>query len=183
MDLKVAGTERGITAIQADIKTNGVPIKIISEALSKAHNAKSKILKIMKECILLPRTGRKHCWPVTETLSIDPQQRSRFIGPGGINMKKIFLETGAHITQVDEGQYSVFAPSEEAMNEAKEYIKDLFKEDDKPDLEFGGIYTAKIVDIMDVGVMVTLYPKMQPVFIHLTQLDNRKVSFVCFECG
>lgn len=182
MDMKVAGTQKGFTAIQADIKTSGIPIKVIAEGLTGAHDAKNKILNIMSSCLSSPRLIRKHCWPVTEIMSIEPHQRMRLIGPGGMNVKKLFLETGANMTQINESKFSIFAPSEEAMKEAKEHIQELLKEDEQVKLEFGGVYNAKIVEVKDIGVMITFWPSMQPVLLHLSQLDNRRVGIVTSEC-
>lgn len=175
MDMKVAGTKKGFTAIQADIKIPGIPLKVVMESLQKANDAKSKIIDIMSECILQPRKIRKDSWPVSEKLTIEPHQRVKLIGPGGMNIKKVYYETGVQLTQIDETTFSIFAPSESAMDEAKEYIESLLKTENVPDLEFGGIYTAKIVEIKDIGVMVTLYPSMPPTLLHNSQLDQRKV--------
>lgn len=176
MDMKVAGTKKGFTAIQADIKIPGVPLKVVMEALQKATDAKSKIIDIMDTCIASTRKVKKDCWPVTEKLSIEPHQRIRIVGPGGMNIKKLYLETGAQLSQYDENSFTLFAPSQAAMDEAKEYIETLLKVDRVPDLEFGGIYTGKIVEIKDIGVLLTLYPTMPPALLHNSQLDQRKVS-------
>lgn len=176
MDMKIAGTKKGITAIQADIKTSGITLQIIDEALKKAHHARGQILDIMAKCIDKPRSERKVCWPVTEKLTIEPHQRSRLIGPGGINIKKIYLATGVQLTQEDDGVFTIFAPSESAMTEAKEYIDTFLKVEKVPELEFGAIYTAKIIEIRSMGVMVTLYPGMPPALLPNSQLDQRKVS-------
>lgn len=176
MDMKVAGTDKGFSAIQADIKVPGIPLKVVMESLQKSHDAKTKIMGIMNTCIASPRTDRKESWPVTENFSIEPHQRPKIIGPGGINIKKLYLQTGAQLTQNDENSFTIFAPSESAMIEVKELIETFLKADKVPDLEFGGIYTAKIVEIKDIGVMLTLYPTMPPILLHNTQLDQRKVS-------
>ncbi|XP_037027744.1 polyribonucleotide nucleotidyltransferase 1, mitochondrial [Bradysia coprophila] len=176
MDMKVAGTEKGFTAIQADIKVPGISLKVVMEALQKSHNAKTKILGIMNECIATPRKVRKECWPVTEDVTVEPHQRPKLIGQGGTNIKKIYLQTGAQLTQNDENSFTIFAPSESSMAEVKEVIETLLKADKEPDLEFGAIYTAKIVEIKDIGVMVTLFPSMTPTLLHNSQLDQRKVA-------
>lgn len=176
MDMKIAGTKKGFTAVQADIKIPGLPLKIVMESLQKAIDAKSNILDTMAECIANPRKVKKDSWPVSEKLSIEPHQRSRLIGPGGMNIKKIYLETGAQLTQNDEASFTVFAPSQSSMDEAKEYIESLLKSEKVPDLEFGGIYTAKIVELKEIGVMLTLYPSMPPTLLHNSQLDQRKVK-------
>lgn len=176
MDMKVAGTDKGFSAIQADIKVPGIPLKIVMEALQKSNDAKTKIMGIMNTCIASPRTVRKDSWPVTENFTIEPHQRSKIIGSGGTNIKKIYLQTGAQLTQNGENSFTIFAPSESALAEVKELIETLLKADKVPDLEFGGIYTAKVVEIKDIGVMLTLYPSMPPTLLHNSQLDQRKVS-------
>lgn len=176
MDMKVAGTKKGITAIQADIKLPGIPLKVVMESLQKATDAKSKIIDIMTECIGSPRKVKKDCWPVSDRITIEPHQRSRLIGSGGINVKKLYLETGSQLTQEDETSFTLFAPSQSAMDEAKEYLEAIMKTEKVPDLEFGAIYTATITELKDTGVMVRLYPSMPPALLHNSQLDQRKIA-------
>lgn len=146
------------------------------ESLQKAMEARFRILDIMDETIASARTLKKDCWPVTDQLQIEPHQRSKLVGPGGINIRRLYLETGVQLNQEDEHTFRIFAPSEAAMHEAKEYLESLMKVEKIPDLEFGAIYTAKIVELKDTGVMVTLYPSMPPALLHNSQLDQRKVS-------
>lgn len=176
MDMKVAGTRKGVTAIQTDVKIPGIPLKIINESLNKATDAKSKIIDIMNKYIDAPRLEKKESWPVGEKLTIEPHQRAKVVGPGGFHLKQIFLETGVQMTSVDENTFDIFAPSKAAMDEAKEMIQKLLEKERVPELDFGGIYTAKIVEIRDIGVMVTLYPSMPPALLHNSQLDMRKVA-------
>ncbi|KAM8704684.1 hypothetical protein ACLKA7_009186 [Drosophila subpalustris] len=176
MDMKVAGTRKGFTAIQADLKIPGIPLKVVMESLQKATDAKSKILDIMGEAIREPRKYRKDCWPVSESLHVEPHQRSQLIGPGGLHMKRIYLETGTTLTAADDSSFTVFAPSQAAMDEAKELIDGYMLKERVPDLEFGGIYTAKITELRDTGVMVILYPSMPPALLHNSQLDQRKIA-------
>lgn len=180
MDMKVAGTRKGFTAIQADLKIPGIPLKVVMESLQKATDAKSKVLEIMEKCISKPHVVRKDCWPVSDRLSVEPHQRQRIIGPGGMNIKKLYQETGVQLTQMDETSFTIFAPSQAAMDEAKEQVDELLKSDRVPDLEFGGIYTGKIVEIKDIGVLLTLYPSMPPALLHNSQLDQRKVLVFIF---
>ncbi|XP_031618625.1 polyribonucleotide nucleotidyltransferase 1, mitochondrial [Contarinia nasturtii] len=176
MDMKVAATKEGLTAIQADIKTHGVPRLIITKAIEQSIKAKNKILHIMQNCISAPRSSRKECWPVTKELKIDPNQRSQLIGPGGMNLKKIFLETGVHLSETEPNTYNIFAPSPMSLNEAEEMIKEQLTSKNKPNFEFGGIYAAKIVEMKENGVMVKMYDEMNPTFIHVAQLDSRRVA-------
>ncbi|EDW67742.1 polyribonucleotide nucleotidyltransferase 1, mitochondrial [Drosophila virilis] len=176
MDMKVAGTRKGFTAIQADLKIPGIPLKVVMESLQKATDAKSKILDIMGESIKEPRKYRKDCWPVSERLAVEPHQRAQLIGPSGLHMKRIYLETGTTLTAADDSTFTVFAPSQAALDEAKELIDGYMHKERVPDLEFGGIYTAKITELRDTGVMVTLYPSMPPALLHNSQLDQRKIA-------
>lgn len=176
MDMKIAATREGLTAIQADIKTHGLPMKVVAEAVDRSIKSKNKILDLMEKCIKMPRQVRKECWPVTKEMKIDPGQRSQLFGPGGMNVKKIFLETGVHLTETEPCVFNIFAPSPMSLNEAESLIKELLASKTVPNLEFGGIYVAKIVEMRENGVMVTLYDGMKPTLIHVAQLDSRRVS-------
>lgn len=176
MDFKIAGTKKGITALQADIKIPGLPLRIVMEALQKATDAKGKILQIMHECIDKPRTEKKDNWPVTEKFEVEPHKRSRLLGVGGINLRKLFAETGVQVSQVEDTTFQMFAPNQNAMDEAKEIIQTILTSERAPELEFGEIYKATVVEVRDIGVMVTLYPGMPPALLHNSQLDSRKVS-------
>lgn len=87
----------------------------------------------------------------------------------------ILSEIIIQVTEVDEIHLNLFAPNQTAMEEAKEMIHEFLTEERQPELEFGSIYTAKIVEVRDIGVMVTLYPNMQPALLHNSQLDQRKI--------
>lgn len=80
------------------------------------------------------------------------------------------------MTQDEESGFRIFAPNQEAMEEAKEIVNTLLQSEQEPQLDFGAIYTAKIVELREIGVMVTLYPSMVPALLHNSQLDQRKVS-------
>lgn len=176
MDFKLAGSKKGITAIQADVKIPGLPLKIINETIIQAFDAKNHILKIMNETLSRPRNDKKENRPVTEKLEIPIAKRSRFIGIGGYNLKKLRTETGVTITPLDESTFQIFAANKSAMDEAKEMIEVFLTEEREPELEFGAIYTAKIVEIRETGLMLQIHNKMQPVFLHNSQLDQRKVN-------
>ncbi|KAI5705862.1 hypothetical protein M8J75_002474 [Diaphorina citri] len=158
MDFKLAGTKKGITAIQADVKIPGLPLKIVMEAVMAAS------------------PGAKSNWPVVQSLDIPAHKRGKLIGHGGMNVKKILLQTGVQITVGEDEHLQMFAPNQAAYDEAKEMIESLLASSSEPTLEFGAIYSAKIVEVKDVGVMVTLYPNMTPALLHNSQLDHRKVG-------
>ncbi|CAF0885958.1 unnamed protein product [Adineta ricciae] len=176
-DFKVAGTRNSITALQADIKNmEGLPLNIVKEALQAAKNARCKIIDIMNTAIQQPRQTKKYNTPELETLTIPSHKRGRFLGVGGINLKKILGQTGVTISPIDEITYSIFAPNKDALNEAKQIIDKLLEEMKEPELEFGGIYTGKIVEIRSNGVLLQLFPTMSPVLLPNSQLDRRKID-------
>ncbi|XP_050982645.1 polyribonucleotide nucleotidyltransferase 1, mitochondrial isoform X1 [Labeo rohita] len=176
MDFKMAGSSKGITALQADIKVPGLPLKIVMEAIQQATVAKREILGIMNKCISKPRSSRKENGPVVENVKVPLSRRALFVGPGGFNLRRLQAQTGVTISQVDEETFSVFAPTPGAMNEAQEFIRDVCRDDQEQQLEFGAVYTATITEIRDIGVMVKLYPNMSPVLLHNSQLDHKRIK-------
>ncbi|XP_049878134.1 polyribonucleotide nucleotidyltransferase 1, mitochondrial [Pectinophora gossypiella] len=175
MDFKIAGSKKGITALQADIKISGLPLKVVMEAVQKGCDAKSRIIDIMNQCIDKPRQGRKENMPVIEELEVEAHKRAKLLGLGGINLKKLYVENGVQVTPIDETKYTVFAPSQAAMEEARARIAGWLAAERTPELEFGAIYKAKVVEVKDIGVLVTLYPGMSPALVHNSQLDHRKI--------
>ncbi|XP_013088414.2 polyribonucleotide nucleotidyltransferase 1, mitochondrial-like [Biomphalaria glabrata] len=176
MDFKMAATASGLTAIQADIKLPGIPFYVVVKALEGGFAATKEIMEIMNKVISTPRKNMKVCGPVTEKLELDHSKQTKLAGLGGYNIRKIKSETGVTITRIDDKSFQIFAPNMEAMAEAKEMIDKLMEEQKEPELEFGAIYTGKIVEIRDFGVMVELHPRLKPILLHNSQLDQRKVS-------
>jgi len=176
MDFKMSGTKKGITALQVDVKIPGLPLKIVMEAIHQATDGRHVILNIMNECTSKPRLIKKENAPVSETLEVPSHKRAKFVGFGGYNLRRLTAETGVQLTQLDENRYSIFAPNQIALDEAREVIEQLLVDEKEPELEFGGIYKAKIVELRETGVLVTLYPAMSPCLLHNSQLDQRKVA-------
>ncbi|XP_014240818.1 polyribonucleotide nucleotidyltransferase 1, mitochondrial [Cimex lectularius] len=177
MDFKIAGTKKGITALQADIKIPGLPLKIVMEAIQAGWEAKSKIIDIMNSTISEPREEKKISWPVTDVLDVPVHKRGKLLGQGGIHLKQLFINNGVQVTfQEETDNYQIFAPNQLAMDEAMEQISTWLSQEKEPLLEFGAIYTAKITELRENGVMVTLYNNMRPALLHNNQLDQRKVS-------
>uniref|UniRef100_A0A8C8J1S6 polyribonucleotide nucleotidyltransferase n=1 Tax=Oncorhynchus tshawytscha TaxID=74940 RepID=A0A8C8J1S6_ONCTS len=176
MDFKLAGTNKGINALQADVKIPGLPLKLVMEAIQQATVAKREILGIMNNTIAKPRANRKENGPVVENVRVPVSRRARFVGPGGYNLRRLQAQTGVTISQVDEETFSVFAPTPGAMNEAQEFITEICKDDQEQQLEFGAVYTATIMEIRDIGVMVKLYPNMSAVLLHNSQLDHKRIK-------
>ncbi|XP_074532626.1 polyribonucleotide nucleotidyltransferase 1, mitochondrial [Halichoeres trimaculatus] len=175
MDFKMAGTAKGITALQADVKIPGLPLKLVMEAIQQATVAKRGILNIMNRCLANPRETQKDNGPLVENVRVPVSKRARFVGPGGYNLRKLQAQTGVTISQVDEETFSVFAPTPGAMHEAQDFIREICKDDQEQQLEFGAIYTATITEIRDIGVMVKLYPNMSAVLLHNSQLDHKRI--------
>ncbi|XP_072929700.1 polyribonucleotide nucleotidyltransferase 1, mitochondrial isoform X4 [Epargyreus clarus] len=175
MDFKVAGTKKGITALQADVKIPGLPLKVVMESVQKACDAKSKIIDIMNQCINKPREGRKENMPVIEELEVEVHKRPKLVGIAGSNLKKLYVETGVQISPINDTKYSVFAPSQAAMDEARARIAAWLSAERTPELEFGAVYTARVVEVRDAGVLVTLHGDMRPALVHNSQLDHRKI--------
>uniref|UniRef100_A0A671XX61 polyribonucleotide nucleotidyltransferase n=1 Tax=Sparus aurata TaxID=8175 RepID=A0A671XX61_SPAAU len=188
MDFKLAGTNKGITALQADVKIPGLPLRVVMEAIQQATVAKREILGIMNKCIASPRGTRKENGPVVENVRVPVSKRARFVGPGGYNLRRLQKTNQKHdffvikiqfcvtISQVDEETFSVFAPTPGAMAEAQEFITDICKDDQEQQLEFGAVYSATITEIRDIGVMVKLYPNMSAVLLHNSQLDHKRIK-------
>lgn len=97
MDFKIAGTKRGFTALQADIKIAGVPLKVIMKAIGNSNAAKSRILHIMNSVISTPASNKEENKPMLDTIQVPIHQRGKFLGIGGSNIKKILYETGVHV--------------------------------------------------------------------------------------
>ena len=103
-------------------------------------------------------------------------KRGKFLGPGGLNLKRISGDTGVQIHAEEEGGWSMFAPSQDAMSEAELMVEQLVTEEKAPEMEFGGVYTGRILEVLSRGVMLELHPAMEPVLCHTSQLDARRVS-------
>ncbi|XP_012163994.3 polyribonucleotide nucleotidyltransferase 1, mitochondrial [Bombus terrestris] len=175
MDFKIAGTKKGFTALQADIKIAGVPLKVIMKAIENSNAARSQIINIMNSVLSTPASNKKENKPILDTIEVPIHQRGKFLGIGGSNIKKILYETGVTIQLQGDTTFSIFAPNQNAMNEAKEMIDAIIQKDVEPILTFGDIYTATITEIRETGVMVTLYSSMVPTLLPNSQLDQRKI--------
>ncbi|XP_068619272.1 polyribonucleotide nucleotidyltransferase 1, mitochondrial [Battus philenor] len=176
MDFKVAGTKRGVTALQADVKVDGLPLRVIMEAVQRACDAKSRVIDIMNKCIDKPRQDRKENMPVTEELVVEPHERARLLGVAGINLKRLYVETGVQVSAVDERRFTVFAPNAGALAEARARISEWLRSERAPELEFGAVYTARVVELREHGVMVALHSALPPALLHNSQLDHRKIQ-------
>lgn len=179
MDFKIAGTKKAFTGLQLDCKlTDGVPVPVLVEAINKAGIAKNEIINIMNNTIREPRIEPKQNRPVSESIEIPVHKRAKIFGFGGYVIKKLTQELGVRLTQDEEdmNRFNLFAPNQTVLVEAMDVIQKMLDEKSEPQLEFGTIYTAKIVELRENGVLVELYPQMNPTLLHVSQLDMRKVS-------
>ncbi len=172
MDFKVAGTTKGITAIQMDIKIKGIDEKILTTALEQARKGRLEILDIMLKTIKAPRKQLSKYAPKIITFNIDPDKIKDVIGSGGKVINKIIEETGVKIDIEDDGKVFV-ATSDEAMaQKAKQIILNIAE-----DLEVGKQYEGKVVRIMQFGAFVEVAPGKDGM-IHISKLSKNRVEKV-----
>ena len=172
MDFKVAGTEKGITAIQMDIKIDGINRQIFEQALEQARKGRAYILGKMLECIPAPRPSLKEHAPKITTLKINPDKIKDVIGPGGKVIKKITEESGAKIDIEEDGTVYVAAADQASANTAIEAINAITAEP-----EIGKIYTGKVTRLMNFGAFVEFMPGREGL-VHISQLAKERVEKV-----
>lgn len=172
MDFKVAGTEKGITAIQMDIKIDGINRQIFEQALEQARKGRAYILGKMLECIPAPRLSLKEHAPKITTLKINPDKIKDVIGPGGKVIKKITEESGAKIDIEEDGTVYVAAADQASANKAIEAINAITAEP-----EIGKIYTGKVTRLMNFGAFVEFMPGREGL-VHISQLAKERVEKV-----
>ena len=172
MDFKVAGTEKGITAIQMDIKIDGINKDIFTQALAQAKRGREFIMGKMMECISEPRKELSKYAPKITTIHVDPDKIAKVIGPGGKMIKKIVDETGAKIDIDDTGRVFIAAVNTEAANKAIEMIEGITAE-----AEVGKVYTGKVTRLMNFGAFVEILPGKEGL-VHISQLSTEHVEKV-----
>lgn len=172
MDFKVAGTEKGITAIQMDIKIKGIDRDILKKALEQARIDRIKILDFMLKVISKPREYLSPYAPKITQTSIHPDKIRDVIGPGGKVINSIIAETGVKIDIEDSGQVYIYSPNQEAADRALKMIEAITR-----DVEAGDVYTGKVVRIMNFGAFVELMPGKEGL-VHISKLAHHKVDKV-----
>ncbi len=173
MDFKVAGTKNGITAIQVDIKIDGLTYDIIEQAFERTHRAREYILNnIILKAIPEVRPEISKYAPKITTMTIDPEKIKDVIGSGGKTINKIIAETGVKIDIEDDGRVFIAAIDSEAAEKAVQMIKNITM-----DLELGQIYEGKVVRIMNFGAFVEVAPGKEGM-IHISKLDKQRVEKV-----
>ena len=173
MDFKVAGTKKGITAIQVDIKVDGLTPNIIKEAFRKCKVARYEILdEVMLKAIDKPRADVSDWAPKMTTMQIDPDKIREVIGKGGSVIQKIVAESGAQIDISDEGVITIAAVKASDANMAKQMIEAIVKEP-----EVGEIYYGKVVRLMNFGAFVNIMPNKDGM-VHISKMADHRIEKV-----
>jgi polyribonucleotide nucleotidyltransferase len=172
MDFKVAGTDKGITALQMDIKVPGISREILEKALLQAREGRLHILGKMNETIANPRAEISAYAPRIKTIEVKPEKIRDVIGPGGKNIRAIIEETGVKIDVEDSGVVRIASPNLEAVEEAIAMIKRLTQE-----VEVGGLYLGQVKRIMDFGAIVEIFPGVDGL-VHISQVAPERIRAV-----
>lgn len=172
MDFKVAGTESGITALQMDIKIEGITKEIMEIALRQATAGRNYILAEMNKVISSPRQEMSAYAPRLETIRVNPEKIRDIIGKGGATIRALTEETNTTIDITDDGVVTIAAINQEDSDAAKKRIEDLTAE-----VEVGAIYEGKVVKIMDFGAFVNLLPG-QDGMVHISEICHERVAKV-----
>jgi polyribonucleotide nucleotidyltransferase len=172
MDFKVCGTRDGITAIQLDIKTEGITHKIIRDTLHRAKEARMKILEAMAEALPGPRKEISEFAPRLLTIKIDPEKIGKIIGPGGKNIKALQADTGAQIDIEDDGTVYISAVDGKAAERCRDIIEAMTAE-----VKVGKIYNGRVVSIKEFGAFVEIAPETDGL-CHVSELSDRYVDRV-----
>ena len=173
MDFKVAGTKKGITAIQVDIKVDGLTYEIIEEAFKRTHKARNYILdEVMLKVIDRPRPNVSKYAPKIEIIKINPDKIRDVIGSGGKTINKIIEETGVKIDIEDDGTVYVSGVDQEKLDKAISIIESLTR-----DVELNGVYMGKVTKILQFGALVEILPGKEGL-LHISKISKERVNKV-----
>ncbi|UQI41047.1 polyribonucleotide nucleotidyltransferase [Vreelandella venusta] len=172
MDFKVAGSEEGVTALQMDIKIEGINEEIMEKALQQAHDARLSILAQMNDVISQSRTDVSENAPSMATIKIDPDKIRDVIGKGGATIRKICEDTGASIDLDDDGTVRIYAEDKAAAKKAIDTVLAITAE-----AEIGKLYNGKVVRIADFGAFVNIMPGTDGL-VHISQIVAERVNNV-----
>ncbi len=173
MDFKVAGTKKGITSIQVDIKNDGLPYEVIEEAIMKTRDARYYIIdNILLKAIEAPRESLSQYAPKVSTMKINPDKIREVIGQGGKVIQKIVADTNAKIDIEDDGTIHIFAADQASGDAAKAAIEAIVKEP-----EVGEVYNGTVKTITTFGAFVEILPGKDGL-VHISRLANRRVERV-----
>ena len=173
MDFKVAGTHKGITAIQMDIKIHGLTRPIVEEAIRRTKEAREYILtEVMEKCIAAPRTAVGEYAPKIIQIQIDPQKIGDVVGQRGKTINTIIERTGVKIDITDEGAVSICGVDQKSMDEAANMVKII-----ATDFEAGQIFTGKVVSIKEFGAFVEFAPGKEGM-VHISKICKERINRV-----
>jgi len=172
MDFKVAGTRNGITAIQMDIKIEGLSLQLMEEALEQAHKARLHILDEMKKAVPTPSEEISQYAPRMITIKIPTDMIGAIIGPGGKMIRSITETTNSSIDVTDDGNVKIFSTSSEDAERAREMVERIITP-----AEIGKIYKGKVVRIVDFGAFVEIAPGVDGL-VHISHIDHKRIERV-----
>ncbi|HEU0051104.1 MAG TPA: polyribonucleotide nucleotidyltransferase [Patescibacteria group bacterium] len=172
MDFKIAGTRDGITAIQMDTKTSGLPWKVVEQTVHQAKEARLKVLDVMENVIAEPRSELSQYAPRIESFHINPERIRDVIGPGGKVINEIIAKHNVQIDIEDDGLVMVTSVNPESMRAAVDWIKQLTRE-----VKPGEIFEGPVTRIMDFGAFVEILPKVEGL-VHISELAPQRVAKV-----
>jgi len=172
MDFKVAGTSAGVTALQMDIKINGITAEIMKLALAQAKEGRLHILNIMNQALPAPRENMSDFAPRIITIKINPEKIRDVIGKGGSVIRALTEETGATIEVTDDGIVKIASVDREAGEEACRRIKQITAE-----VEVGKIYEGTVTKIVEFGAFINLLPGKDGL-LHISQITQQRVANV-----
>jgi len=170
MDFKVAGTDKGVNALQMDIKIDGITREIMETALAQAREGRLHILGEMNKVISKPRSEMSEHAPRVLTIKIDPEKIRDVIGKGGVTIRSITEETGAAIDVADDGTVKIFSVDRAAGEQARKRIELI-----TADVQVGAIYEGKVVRLMDFGAFVQILPGRDGL-VHISQISEERVT-------
>ncbi len=172
MDFKVAGSEAGVTALQMDIKIDGITAEIMQVALEQAKQGRLHILGEMNKALSATREQMSDYAPRIITFKIDPSKIREVIGKGGVTIRSITEQTGASVDLTDDGTVSIASVDRAAGEEARRIIEEITAE-----VEVGRTYEGKVVRLMDFGAFVTILPGKDGL-VHISQISDERVEKV-----
>lgn len=171
MDFKVAGTAKGITALQMDMKVHGLDVAILRQALEQSKAGRQEILQHMLSTLPSPRTAMSPYAPRVESIKINPEKIREVIGKGGETINKIIAETGAEIDIKDDGTVFIASPDAKSIEAAKQYIQLLTAEP-----EVGKVYKdVPVVSVLDFGAFVQIMPGKDGL-VHVSEMSDERVE-------
>ena len=171
MDFKVAGSEKGITALQMDMKVHGLPVSVLKQALMQGKTGREEILRHMLATIPQPNKQLSPYAPRVEAIKINPDKIREVIGKGGETINKIIAETGAEIDIKDDGTVMISSPNQKSIEQAIEWIRNITAVP-----EVGKTYTnCRVVSVLDFGAFVEIIPGQEGL-VHVSEMAEERVN-------